>query len=105
MKSKVDHILATLGEECGEVQQIVGKALRFGIHDSKPDNPHWTNFQLLRYEVHDIVATYQMLCKELGANPDLNEDLISEKIYRVKKYMNYAREKGELASDGESGND
>lgn len=31
MKSKLDHLLACAGEECGEVQQVVGKALRFGI--------------------------------------------------------------------------
>lgn len=97
MKNKLDHILATLGEECGEVQQAVGKSLRFGIHDRRPSAPENTNFEQLRHEFHDIVAVYRMLCKQVGANPELSEELIARKIIRVNQYMNYAREKRELS--------
>ncbi len=48
--------LAVLGEECGEVVQIVGKTMRFGHDSSSPNNPTQTNYDLLHEEVGDILA-------------------------------------------------
>ena len=62
MIDELAHILAVLGEECGEVQQVVGKSLRFGIFDIPP-NDDKTNFELIRKEVHDVVAAY-VICKK-----------------------------------------
>ena len=33
-----NHLLACIGEECGELQQAVGKALRFGLDTEKENN-------------------------------------------------------------------
>jgi len=32
-----EHLLVCLAEECAEVGQAVGKALRFGLKDSPPE--------------------------------------------------------------------
>lgn len=82
---KINHLLATLGEECGEVQQAVGKSLRFGLfeHNPKAQLSHWVS---LRNEVHDLVAVYQMLCEELELSSDFDRDKLDEKLYKVTKY-------------------
>lgn len=49
--------LAILGEECGEVVQMVGKTMRFGIDSYSPVDPtRRTNHELLHDEVGDILA-------------------------------------------------
>ena len=95
MKTKMDHLIACIGEECGEVQQAVGKALRFGILDTNPKTKN-TNWVELRKEVHDLIAVYEMLCYEFDRVPDLDRSLIEKKKKRVRKYMGYAREHGQL---------
>lgn len=56
-----DHLLACIGEEAGEVQQAVGKALRFGLLDKNP-NTTSTNWVDLRKEIHDLVAVFEGGC-------------------------------------------
>lgn len=49
--------LAVIGEECGEVVQMVGKIMRFGLESYSPeDADRRTNHQLLHDEVGDILA-------------------------------------------------
>ena len=98
MLDKFDHLLACLGEECGEVQQCVGKALRFGILDSSPE-ARKTNWVDLVHEVQDIVAIYEMLCDDGGMTIELDRHAIEEKKKRVLKYMDYARERGRLSDN------
>ena len=95
MKSKLDHLLACAGEECGEVQQVVGKALRFGIWDHHPDKKI-TNLEMLRREVHDLLAVYELICEELGESKSIDPALIRNKRQRVMHYMGYARDCGQL---------
>jgi len=95
MKTKLDHLVACVGEECGEVQQVVGKTLRFGILDTNPKTKS-TNWVELRKEIHDLVAVYEMLCDEFDRVSDLDRTLIARKKKRVQKYMEYAREQGQL---------
>jgi len=95
MKTKLDHLIACVGEECGEVQQVVGKTMRFGILDTNPKTKN-SNWVELRKEVHDLVAVYEMLCDEFDRVSDLDRSLIERKKKRVLKYMEYAREQGQL---------
>jgi NTP pyrophosphatase (non-canonical NTP hydrolase) len=49
--------LAVIGEECGEVMQMVGKTMRFGLDSYSPVDPtKRTNHQLLHDEIGDILA-------------------------------------------------
>ena len=83
------HILACVGEECGEIQQIVGKSLRFGILDYHPKTGE-QNWSELKKEVHDLVAVYQMLCNNMGEAADFDKGMIRAKkkktIQRMKTY-------------------
>jgi NTP pyrophosphatase (non-canonical NTP hydrolase) len=92
LKNKVDHLLATLGEECGEVQQSVGKALRFGLfeHNPKTQMTHWVS---LRNEVHDLIAVYEMLCDDLELSSEFDREKIENKIHKVNKYYTELQDK------------
>lgn len=98
MNTKFDHLLACIGEECGEVQQVVGKATRFGILDTNPKTKR-TNWVELRKEIHDLVAVYEMLCDEFDRVETLDRRLIEKKKKRVLKYMGYAEQVGQLQAD------
>jgi len=97
-KTKFDHILSCLGEESGEIQQVVGKATRFGILDKNPLTKK-TNWVELRKEVHDLVAVYEMLCHEFDRVETLDRKLIERKKKRVLKYMEYAKDQGQLQAN------
>lgn len=95
IQSILDHVLSTLGEECGEVQQVLGKISRFGLEDVNPktETTHWEE---LRKEMHDIVASWELVCEELDRSSGFNQDLITLKKRKVKKYMQYAADRGRL---------
>lgn len=95
VKTKLDHLFSCLGEECGEVQQVLGKIDRFGLNDIKPgtDQPNW---EKLRIEVHDIMAVYEMYCNEVGYKPELSRHLIKLKKEKVEELMIYSRSVGLL---------
>lgn len=99
-----DYLLASMGEEAGEIQQAVGKSLRFGLLDSNPDLDNTsdrgkTNWVQLRQEVHDLVAVYEMLCHEFDRVDTLDRELIDAKKRKVSKWMGYARKTGRLEID------
>lgn len=97
--SKLTYLLACLAEECGEVQQMVGKSTRFGLLEIYPKAGK-TNWLRLRAEVHDVVAMYEMLCDEFDRVDTLDRSLINKKKAKVLKYMRYSKELGVL--DGET---
>lgn len=88
MKPRTRHLLACLTEEAGEVSQLVGKCLRFGMDDCHPKTNNVPNKELLRREFNDLVAVARLL----GMHPD--DELILRKIARVEKYIEYAKEAG-----------
>lgn len=65
--------LAILTEECGEVQQIIGKILRHGYESYSPyDESKTTNRELLEKELGDIKWISELMMK----NKDINKDKI-----------------------------
>ena len=95
--NNLDYLLASLGEECGEVQQIVGKSLRFGIRDFSPKDLERTiNFDLLTQEIHDVVALYEMICDEIDETYYMQDSLLETKKHKVTKWMQYAKKVGQL---------
>lgn len=93
------HLLVLLAEECAEVQQVVAKALRFGLDDVWPSeikNPEkLTCEQRLRLEVNDLFAVIELL-SERGVDLDRSPACVAAKRARMAEYMAYAEEKGEL---------
>lgn len=85
VNDRLTHLLACLGEECGEVQQIVGKSLRFGLYNLHPKEKE-LNVAMLQKEVHDILAVYMMICEEEGLDPAINREAIAVKKARVNRY-------------------
>ena len=88
LEKRTDHLLACLTEECGEVSQLVGKCLRFGIYDKHPKTGNIENFKLLEQEVNEVIAVAKML--KIKTDLDWQE----RKKLRVEEYILYAeREK------------
>lgn len=83
---QIKHLLACVGEECGEVQQLVGKSLRFGVLDCHPktDAQNWGR---LKEEVADVIAVYEMLADRMGEGPELDRGHIRNKKEKVISYM------------------
>lgn len=84
---RAKYLLACLGEECGETQQMVGKSLRFGLDNSHQKYGALTNIDNIIKEVHDIVAVYFMLLEELDQLPEINETLVKVKRRRVERNL------------------
>lgn len=93
-----DHLLACAGEEAGEIQQTVGKALRFGMFDRNPvgTRNNWVDF---RKEVHDMIAVYELLCDEFDRVETLDRKMIDEKKSRIAHYMEYSSDIGRLITE------
>lgn len=95
-----EHLLTCLAEECAEVAQACSKALRFGLEDKGP-NHTLTNAEYISKELTDIFAVIELLVEEGGAalpNP-YNQVEIDAKKERVRKFMQYAIERGTLQKD------
>ena len=90
----VPYLLGTLGEESGEIQQAIGKILRFGLYDQHREKE--PNFRELQKEVHDLIAVYQMVCDEIDECHKLDPDVLLAKKEKVRKYMRYSQEIGHL---------
>ena len=92
---RTEHLLVCLAEECGEVVQAVGKALRFGLEDSRPEAMA-TNAQDISREINDLIAVVELL-EECGALPRHHtiRDIEAKKA-KVEAFMKYAEECGRL---------
>lgn len=82
--------LAKLLEELGEVQQVIGKILRFGYDSYHPDTPAITNKMRLEEELGHVSAIVDMMMIVKG---DISGDQIvmhrMQHIKKMKKYMRY----------------
>jgi NTP pyrophosphatase (non-canonical NTP hydrolase) len=95
-----EHLLTCLAEESGEIAQAAHKALRFGIDDGYPGTER-TNRRDIVQEVNDLIGVLELLC-ENGIRLDglLDREAIEAKKTKVKKYMEYAVERGCLDLTG-----
>lgn len=89
-----EHLLTCLAEECAEVGQAVGKALRFGLNDKGPSHV-LTNAEYIARELGDVLALVEML-QEHGLIPALDGMHIGCKKAKVKHFMEYAEQRGTL---------
>ena len=95
--SKLTYLLACLGEECGEVQQVVGKSVRFGVFEVNPkDVGGGNNLYRIGREVHDLLAVYELLCEECGIDFSIRADYIQGKKNKLVKWAKVSTELGVL---------
>ena len=99
--NKTEHLLTCLMEECAEIQKAAAKALRFGLDDYAP-NSDSTNAEDIAAEIIDLVAVVEML-REENIIPSITDNdskiAIDKKKEKVKKYMDYAIERGTLQEE------
>lgn len=82
--------LAILVEECGEVQQIIGKIIRHGYESYNPFDPQkTTNKRLLQKEVGDLLLAVELLTR----SNDLDVTQIAwsniDKREKIKPYLHH----------------
>lgn len=87
--TNVDHLLVILGEECAEVAQRTSKAIRFGLFEVQPGQTEDNKTRIER-ELSDLMAVADMLGFKVS------EEQMEEKRAKVRKFMAYARECGQL---------
>lgn len=94
-----DYILSCIGEECGEIQQVVGKTFRFGLDDINPKTGASNEEELFK-EIHDLIAVYEMFLNSkdsvFGDSFQISRKMINEKKSKVLKYMEYSKKKNRL---------
>lgn len=90
-----NHLLVCLSEEGSEVTQACCKALRFGLQDGQPKYDNRTNIDLVCDEVNDLIGVLELL-QENSVLPKvvLNRVAINAKKAKVRKYMEYAMDRG-----------
>ena len=98
-----EHLLTCGQEESGEVAvaalgvaKAFSKSLRFGLDDVHPER-RLTALQVLVAELNDLEAVIEMLQEEGVELPGLHDrTAIDRKKEKVKKYMEYAKQRGVL---------
>ena len=95
--NRLEHLLTILGEEATEVAHRASKAIRFGLNEIQPGQPH-TNLQRLHQELMDLIAAVDMIADDASA-PWLrlqDDDAIAAKQAKVEKFLAYSLELGTL---------
>lgn len=87
--NELEHLLTVLGEEAGEVIGRASKAIRFGMTEIQPGQPH-DNKRRIEQELGDLLATAELL------GLTIHEEDKAAKKEKLKKYMGYSRELGLL---------
>lgn len=98
MTSK-ENLMVVAMEECAEIQQEISKAIRFGVDNHHPNEPHIMNGQRIMREFHQLRAVMDMLVIK-GIIPDFPE-VEQNQIYRVKvdaikKWEEYSKSVGAI---------
>lgn len=93
-----EHLLTCLAEEGGEIALAAHKALRFGIDDGYPGTDRTNRCDIVQ-EVNDLLGVIELL-SEHGITLDglFDRSAIEAKKAKVRKYMDYAAERGCLAA-------
>ena len=90
------YLLTVLGEECAEVAHRTSKAIRFTMEEVQPGQ-QVSNRERIEGELSDLMAVAGMLGLEVSA------DLMAAKEKKVRKYMDYSRERGVLDREDHDG--
>ena len=80
------ELLEILAEECAEVIQRVTKALRFGIDEVQPGQPH-TNAQRISYEMGDVLAVHKRLIQRGTLRSDDTNEGMRKKYVKLAEYL------------------
>ena len=80
------ELLEILAEECAEVIQRVTKALRFGVDEVQPGQPH-TNAQRLAHEIGDVLAVEERLRAVSAYDADDIMTGVANKRRQLAKYV------------------
>lgn len=92
--NKREYLLTCLSEEGAELSQAAGKALRFGLDDTYyTESPR----EAIIREFNDLVGVLELLNENGVDFKKLHRrELIEAKKKKVKKFMEYSKEKGTL---------
>lgn len=94
--NREEHLLTCLAEECAEVAQRVSKALRFGLAEVQPGQPH-NNAERIRDELCDLVAVAFILEREgLIPHTGMGRTTADSKLEKIEHFMVISRERGVL---------
>lgn len=102
--NRIEHLLACLAEECGEVAKECHKAQRFGLDDQvtlDPEGPRGlegpTNREKIIMELNDLLGVVDMMVAE-GVLPSNWEcpQRRQRKGVKVERFMKYAERVGAL---------
>ena len=108
--NRLEHILTIASEECNEVAQRITKSLRFGLLNIEEGQEN-TNLDRIMEEYTDLVATLELLEKEIKNSEDekfkdksLELKEIHNKRYikkqgkkdRIEKYLKISKKEGTL---------
>jgi len=95
-----EYLLSVVIEECAEVQQRATKALRFGMDETQPGQPH-DNATRFWGEVQDLQASLEMLATHRGmTEPASTREGLDAKKARVRHFMRYSESLGTLQRSG-----
>jgi len=91
--NKEQYLLNSLSEELGEVQQCVGKCLRFGTHHQYEKYDE-TNLEALVREMNDVHATLMAMEVLCDLKIHLDIDRVDQKYERILSMMRVSEELG-----------
>lgn len=99
--TREQYLLVCLAEECAEVTQRATKALRFGLEEVQKGQDE-DNGERLAYELVDLITVAELLVQDGSIPPIDMVRMQQEKLVKLKKYMEYAKEKGTVEKDANS---
>lgn len=82
--------LALLAEECGELQQVIGKILRHGLWAEHPDT-HIPNQHSLMREVGDVMAAFRIAEVQRLIEWGYVIGARDRKLLKVPRYLHHAK--------------
>ena len=91
--TKQEYYLVKLNEELAETQQLISKALAFGLDDSDPETNE-KNFDAIQREILDV--TYFCRALELKTSFDHDRTQFNKRDVKAEKWLSYAKEKGRI---------
>lgn len=83
--------LALLAEECGELVQAIGKALRHGIYRGNPEVEGHVNLHDIEQEIGDVLASMLVLEENGVTRTSTVVRARDRKLEKLPNYLHHAR--------------